>query len=93
MNNMAVGAGLSLSYSKLKSPPGSIIGAVTSTSFSFSPFARYYIHNFFGQATFGLGTQTPVNSTLELKKLKLGIVCRICVYVKWTRCDRTANWI
>jgi hypothetical protein len=67
MNNMAVGAGLSLGYSKLKSPPGSITSTVTSTSFRFSPFARYYIHNFFGQATFGLGTQTPVNSSFELK--------------------------
>lgn len=72
MNNMAVGAGLSLGYSKYKAPSGSLTGTLSSSSISFSPFARYYLDNFFGQATFELGSNNTIitstaNSTLHQK--------------------------
>jgi len=56
INNFAAGVGLSLSRSHYKAPSASPTGDVSSNSINFSPFARYYIHKFFGQATFERGT-------------------------------------
>ena len=71
VDNFAAGAGLSLSHSNYKAPSGSPTGELSSSSISFSPFARYYMNTFFGQATFELGssktkTEGTNGSTIHL---------------------------
>lgn len=69
MDNLAAGAGLSLSYSSYKAPSGSITGELTSSSISFSPFARYYMDKFFGQATFELGSSKTKTDNTNLSNV------------------------
>ncbi len=64
VDNFAAGAGLSLSHSVYKAPSGSPSGELSSNNISFSPFVRYYIDKFFGQATFELGSsKTKTDNT------------------------------
>ena len=57
MDNFAAGAGLSLGTSSSKS--GS--NKYTYTSTYFSPFARYYFGNIYGQAAFDIGSSKAKN--------------------------------
>jgi len=54
VDNLAVGAGLTLSSYATKDTDTSV--KTTSTDFLFSPFARYYYHKFYGQLEFDAGS-------------------------------------
>ena len=62
VDNLAIGAGLSFQHHVSTSKTST--SKFTSDNFSFSPFARYYFHRFFVQATasVGVGNQKVNNS-------------------------------
>jgi len=53
-DHIAAGAGMSLSTSTYKPDGGG--NKATTSSFTFSPFGRYYVNKFYGQASFDVGT-------------------------------------
>jgi len=54
MDNFAIGAAVDMNASKYKTSDGTYTQSVNSVSLA--PFARYYYHKFYGQASFQLGT-------------------------------------
>lgn len=53
-DNIAAGAGITLGSATFKPDDGG--NKTSTTSFTFSPFGRYYFSNFYGQLSFDVGT-------------------------------------